>query len=358
MAASASRSEVTGGHTGYGRVLPSLLFAHSGTDVDHEALMTLRRQLEWYFSDASLSTDHFLHCKISEAAPDGWLCCFWLMCCSRIKELRATPHQIIDSLKHSHLETKVVLKPEDGGKSNDLMRRVFVRRRQPLPPLLPAECRGADGAIVGCPERAVLVDRHGTMNRLKDQSRVQKSLGLKEVGDSTTVFREQLRGGGSTTKNKKTASASARGERGDARGPVIAVGYERVLYGDHGPYIELSPEQVHWEAWPHFFDKSRYADSYYDEFYTRASHRIWQVQWDRWDPNPFGGVLMLYSQRHTVDDRPWAPGSSWTEGRPNGYADYRPGYFYVAADESILEATFHGEAAVFNRGGRPDWAGG
>lgn len=335
-------------YTRYGKVSPSLLFAHGAVDGDYEVLMTLRRQLEWYFSDASLSTDHFLHNKISEASPDGWLCCFWLMCCSRVKELRVTPQQIIDALKDSHLETKIVSKPdeEDSGQNADMLRRVFVRRRQPLPPLLPGECRGVDGTIVGNPEHSVLVDLHGTMNRLKDQQRVQESLGLKEVGDSTTVFRQHSR------------YACGAGSKISTPGSVIAVGYERVLYGDHGPYVELSKEQVRWEAWPHFFDKKRYAESYYDEYYTFVSHRIWQVQWNRWDPNPNQGVLMLYAQRHTVDDRRWAPGSAWTEGRANGYADYRPGYFYIAADESMIEVSFHGEQAVCNRSARLDWAGG
>lgn len=30
---------------------------------------------------------------------------------------------------------------------------------------------------------------------------------------------------------------------------VIAVGYRRVLYGDHGPYLEFTKHQIHWEAW-------------------------------------------------------------------------------------------------------------
>ena len=29
---------------------------------------------------------------------------------------------------------------------------------------------------------------------------------------------------------------------------VIAVGYRRVLYGDHGPYMEFTKHQIHWEA--------------------------------------------------------------------------------------------------------------
>jgi hypothetical protein len=46
------------------------------------------------------------------------------------------------------------------------------------------------------------------------------------IGDDTTIF-----------VNEKDTSA------------VIAVGYRRVLYGDHGPYVEFTKHQIHWEAW-------------------------------------------------------------------------------------------------------------
>ena len=65
-------------------------------------------------------------------------------------------------------------------------------------------------------------------------TRVSLALGLEEdarnlfwclTGDDTTVF-----------VNEKDTSA------------VIAVGYRRVLYGDHGPYVEFTKHQIHWEA--------------------------------------------------------------------------------------------------------------
>merc|ERR1719223_1802337 len=78
-----------------------------GRIVDEELLLKLRRQLEWYFSDSNLMTDHALRLKISEAHPQGWLCCSWLLCKSRVKKLNATPALIFESLRRSHLETRL-----------------------------------------------------------------------------------------------------------------------------------------------------------------------------------------------------------------------------------------------------------
>lgn len=40
-----------------------------------------------------------------------------------------------------------------------------------------------------------------------------------------------------------------------------------MVYGDHGPYIELSPENLIEEAWLPIIEKSGYA--YYDERYPK-----------------------------------------------------------------------------------------
>jgi len=298
--------------------------------ISQALLQQLKRQLEWYFSDANLATDHALYRRISEALPEGWLSCTWLTRCRRLQELGATPLLILGALKASHLETKVDYLPGEVpiGPCSDLERRLFVRRRQPLPPLLRRECRGLNGEVPQDFEEAVVQDPHKTINRLKDQQRVQEQLGLCEVGDPQTVFRERPR------------PVEASSEQNEEAGPIIAVGYERVLYGDGGAYVELNADQVQWEAWCHYFNKSIYNSSYYDEYYTPVSHAAWLANWERWDPNPSSGVLMLYAQKFAVDDRPWAPGaaSSRHAWRPGGYADYRPGYFYFAADGVLVTA--------------------
>ena len=80
---------------------------------------------------------------------------------------------------------------------------------------------------------------------------------------------------------------------------VIAVGYRRVLYGDHGPDIEFTKSQIHWESFP-------------------------VIKPD-----------MAYEQRKTVRDKPNPPPHPWSANHnqvETGYADYQPGYVYVSAD--------------------------
>jgi hypothetical protein len=296
-------------------------------------LRSIQRTVEWYFSDANLSTSESLHHKISQHLPEGWLCCSEVLCLEQLKKLGVTPALLVKCLRKSHLETRVTLTADElsrakGEPGEFRSRGVYVRRRQPLPPLLSSGVLNAGYSVD--PARFVLVDRHQTLNRLRDQWRVQAQLGLGEVGDDTTVFRERV----------PAQFAQTQMQHPHNNFPIVfAVGYERIVYGDHGPYIELSESQIRWKAWPHYFDKRKY-NSYFNEYYTRASHCVWESKWRRWDPNPTKGVLMLYAQSKSVSDRPWAPGagSEPHAGRPNGYADYRPGYYYVAADESLVIA--------------------
>ena len=48
---------------------------------------------------------------------------------------------------------------------------------------------------------------------------------MPEVGDADTVFL-------------------------DRKLNVLARGYERIVYGDHGPYLELTASQIHWPSFP------------------------------------------------------------------------------------------------------------
>lgn len=290
-----------------------------------ELLKTTRRQLEWYFSDANLSVDQLLHDQIIKAFPGGWLCCFWLKEVERMAPFHTSPELILEALRGSHLEVQLLKSPSDNRSGNtnaaDPLRRLFLRRRQPLPPLLRSECR-TPGEVPPDPTKAVLRDPHGTLNRLKDQWRVQEQLQINELGDGSTTFYE-------------------RPQKGLRGSKILAVGYERVLFGDDGPYVELKHQQVRWEAWPHFHNKKGYQNSYYDEYYTDLSHALWCRRWHQWTPHPTAGLVMLYAQTHPVNDRPWAPSAgmrphAWRE---HGYADYRPGYYYLAADANLISAT-------------------
>lgn len=281
------------------------------------ALQALQLRLEECFTDANLAMDHFLHSKIREALPGGWVSCRALSQCHySLESLAVNPRRALYALQSSHLETKL------SGQSVELVDRVLVRRRQPLPPLLRKECQNPDHLLPADVRRMVLEDRFSTVNRLIDQRRVQAKLGLKEVGDSSTVFRER--------PDPKSGKAP---EDGD----IIATGYERVIYGDGGAYVEVNEDQICWESWPHFFDK-RYLAAYYDEYYTETSHRKWSERWECWS-NSTRGLLMLYAQVHPVSDRPWAPGAAALNPhaeRAGGYADYRQGYYYFTADETLI----------------------
>lgn len=254
--------------------------------------------------------------------------------------MRANPELIVEALRHSHLEVHSESLPQPGHHAGrprlaDVSpRRFFVRKTGPLPPLLRRQCRMLQGLPPPELDKLVLEDPHFTLNRLKDQWRVQAQMHLCEVGNSSTVFRERLANGSDGEAGSWPSSASP-------LGLVLAIGYERVLYGDGGPFIELNEQQICWKAWPRFHDKSEYHMSYYDEYFTRKSYVSWVERWDKWDANPSRGLLMLYAQKSAVDDRPWAPGAAVHPHarREHGYADYRPGYFYMAADASLITVT-------------------
>eukprot|EP00392_Amoebophrya_sp_AT5.2_P009324 g9352.t1 len=102
---------------------------------------------------------------------------------------------------------------------------------------------------------------------------------------------------------------------------LIARGYERIVYGDHGPYVELAAKHINFEAFPYFFEKPHY--SYYDEYYAENK-------------------AMLYAQKKFVTNKKAPPKTgAWAtdNNRPEGYANYVPGMFYLSASAGVLFAT-------------------
>ena len=99
-----------------------------------------------------------------------------------------------------------------------------------------------------------------------------------------------------------------------ATGVQVANGYVRLLFGDHGPYLELLHEHVCWEAFVHH--KLKGPLRHYHEHLTR----------DR--------GIQIYEQFRSVHDEPHPPPGEWAcdNNRPEGYADYRPGRIYMPAD--------------------------
>eukprot|EP00929_Paragymnodinium_shiwhaense_P027711 TRINITY_DN16202_c0_g1_i3.p1 TRINITY_DN16202_c0_g1~~TRINITY_DN16202_c0_g1_i3.p1 ORF type:complete len:1279 (-),score=334.61 TRINITY_DN16202_c0_g1_i3:63-3899(-) len=132
-------------------------------------------------------------------------------------------------------------------------------------------------------------------NRRRDKDRIDRRLGVPERGDATTEF-----------SDSKAADV------------IVAIGYNRLLFGDHGPYVELLPSQVIWASFPRVIRKNRTA--YYDEHYTATDN------------------VKAYEQRRTVKNKPNPPGGEWSahNNRREGYADYRIGMVYMSADNVIV----------------------
>ena len=132
-------------------------------------------------------------------------------------------------------------------------------------------------------------------NRRRDKERVEKVLGLQEEGDNNIVFLSPL-------------------------GMILARGYSRIVYGDHGPYIELEERHLEDGAW--YKARDKHPESYYDE--------LWPVD---------GSGVMLYVQKKTVADLPNPPAGKWStrNNRPEGYADYQVGKCYIDPYKVIIK---------------------
>jgi len=127
-------------------------------------------------------------------------------------------------------------------------------------------------------------------NRIKDKRRVEKIYGLDEFGNSLIEF--------------KTKSL------------LLAKGYRRIVYGDHGPYIEFFRNQIIFENWIQV--RPSEPPFYYGILYPKDSSQI-----------------KLYDQVRDVKHLPNPPKGkySYKGNRKEGYADYKPGFLYVSPDE-------------------------
>jgi hypothetical protein len=108
----------------------------------------------------------------------------------------------------------------------------------------------------------------------------------------------------------------------ESEGQLIAKGYERIVYGDHGPYIEFTKEQIVAPLASKFGNKI--------DFDNLPENPRFYYYWLYPEGNP---DIKIYLQLKTVVDKPNAPkrqdGKRSTYNRPEGYADYRVGYYYI-----------------------------
>ena len=142
-------------------------------------------------------------------------------------------------------------------------------------------------AVAPAPKR--LAPTADTANRLRDKARVEGTWGLAETGSRGLIFR-------------------------DSDGAVVATGYEAVVYGDHGPYVEFVEAQICWQIFQWHVLKG-----------PKRTH-FEHYNGDR--------SIKLYGQFNTVGDQPNPPPGpfSASNNRRDGYADYRVGYFYLSPD--------------------------
>jgi hypothetical protein len=139
-------------------------------------------------------------------------------------------------------------------------------------------------------------------NRINDRKELFSNISLNEEGDLETFF-----------FTKKDL--------------LLCVGYERIIFGDHGPYIEFHSEHIKIENWY----TQRTGIGYYDKFFPRDETYI-----------------MMYGQRRTVENLPNPPKGkrSFNGNRKEGYADYKVGMFYISPWNKDLKIVKNG--AVLN----------
>ena len=117
-----------------------------------------------------------------------------------------------------------------------------------------------------------------TINRKNDKKKIESWYALPEKGNNTMIFRTN-------------------------KGTLFAVGYNRVVYGDRGPYVEFERHHIKPEL-------ISVIDNYSDELPIEAYYE-WLTIADY-------SNIKIYAQRRRVK-----------------YADYKPGKFYVSPHEIL-----------------------
>lgn len=133
-------------------------------------------------------------------------------------------------------------------------------------------------------------------NRAEDKNLLESTLHISERGNSSTIFY--------------------------VHGVPLFKGYHRVVYGDHGPYIEFSLPHIMCNLIDRVTNRNpNFKITSDPEFYYRWFH-----------PINFPHVKMYYQLRSVknLTNAPNRPDKKPSKfNRSEGYADYKPGYFYV-----------------------------
>ena len=128
-------------------------------------------------------------------------------------------------------------------------------------------------------------------NRRRDRNRVISQTGLREEGDKQTEI---------ASRSQPEV--------------LLAKEYERIVYGDHGPYMEFKYDQVNWQQFKNY-DNKRGNPYYLESSNANETVKAYRQLRDvKGKPSPPKG---LYSQRNS---------------RQEGYADYKPNRVYIPVD--------------------------
>jgi len=132
-------------------------------------------------------------------------------------------------------------------------------------------------------------------NRIDDRNKVEKELSINEFGNNTKQF---------FIKNN-----------------LFAIGYNRIVYGDHGPYIEFEKSDIKCKLVNRVgLEVNELLDEY------TASYYIWLTP--NYDP-----TVKMYWQIKPVTNLRNAPiredGLPSAFNRVEGYADYKRNKYYV-----------------------------
>lgn len=130
-------------------------------------------------------------------------------------------------------------------------------------------------------------------NRIKERKELLSDIPINEFGDPNVLFY--------TTSDL-----------------LICQGYNRIVFGDHGAYIELLNDNILFDNWK----VKRQGIGYYDQYYPTDNSSI-----------------LLYAQRKDVSNLPNPPKGkrSFNGNRKEGYADYIAGRYYISPYEHHLK---------------------
>jgi hypothetical protein len=149
-------------------------------------------------------------------------------------------------------------------------------------------------------------------NRINDKIKLESELKLSEFGDSVTEFKTDT-------------------------GILLAIGYNRLVYGDHGVYTEFNAAHIKCTYYSKFnngvIDINNLPDIKDCKFYYY------------WLLVPCSDIK-IYLQLKPVTDLPNAPkrndGKKYKYNRAEGYADYRRGMFYISPYDMKFEGNIKG----------------